>query len=243
MITPPQRRPECPPAAELEAFAAGEERPFGAHVAGCSRCGPYVEALRAEAAAFARARPPELFLKQVERRAAAAKPERPWWRWLMIAAPLAAALVVFFLFPRGPVDDGVTMRGPPLRVFLKRGDAEPSVLAPDARVKPGDSLRFSYDAPSNGYLAVFELDGTESTTVFWPYGGSSAAPVKQAEGLLSGVVVLDDSRGPEWLVAVWSKKPFETAPILQELKGQSTRASITLQCADCVVTTQRLLKP
>jgi hypothetical protein len=240
--TPPPRGPECPPLAELEAFAAGEPRPFAAHVASCAHCGPYVAALRVEAEAFARARPPELFLKQLDRRAAAA-PRAPWWRWLVLAAPLAAALVVFGFFRTPDPQPEVIFKGAPLRVFLKRGEAEPALLAPDARVKAGDSLRFGYDAPADGYLAVFELDGTEATAVFWPYGGTRAAPVKAATGLLPGTVVLDDSPGPEWLVAVWSRAPFETAPLLQQLRGQSTRPAIALDCGDCVVTTQRLLKP
>lgn len=238
--TPPPRGPECPPLAELEAFAAGEARPFEAHVAACAHCGPYVAALRVEADAFTRARPPELFLKQLERKAAA-RPTAPWWRWLALGAPLAAALVLFFFF-RTPEPE-VTFKGAPLRVFLKRGDAEPTLLPPDARVKAGDSLRFGYDAPAEGYLAVFELDGTEATAVFWPYAGARAAKVKQAQGLLAGAVVLDDSPGPEWLVAVWSRAPFETAPLLQQLRGQSTRPALALECGDCVVTTQRLLKP
>ncbi|MDP1821641.1 MAG: hypothetical protein Q8L48_00280 [Archangium sp.] len=239
--TPPTRGTGCPPAAALEAFAAGEPQPFAAHVGSCAQCGPYVAALRADADAFARARPPELFLKQLERRAAG-RPRTPWWRWLGVLAPVAAALVLFFV-TRPPPDDGVTFKGPPLRVFLKRGDAEPALLPPDGRVKPGDSLRFGYDAPADGYLAVFELDGTEATTVFWPFAGTAGAPVKQSQGLLPGTVVLDDSPGPEWLVAVWSRAPFDTAPLAQQLKGQSTRPSVELKCAGCVVTTQRLLKP
>lgn len=238
--TPPVRGPQCPPAAELEAFAAGESRSFEPHVAACAQCQPYVTALRAEAEAFQRARPPELFLKQLERRAAV-KPKAPWWRWLMLVAPVAAALVVFFLLP--PPGDGVTLKGSPLRVFLKRGEAEPTPLPADGRVKAGDSLRFSYDAPADGHLAVFELDGREQVTVFWPYGGAAAAPVKKAQGLLPGAVVLDDSPGPEWLIAVWSSAPFDTAPLARQLKGQATRPTVELECSGCIVTPQRLLKP
>jgi hypothetical protein len=239
---PPVRGPQCPPAVELEAFAAGEPRPFAAHVESCDDCGPYVAALKAEAEAFARARPPELFQKQLERRALSS-PARPWWtRWWVVLTPVAAALALF-LVPTGvpgPGDDGVTLKGSALRVFVKRGDAEPTPLAADARVAAGDALRFSYDAPQDGYLAIFDLDGTEAVTVFWPFDGTAASAVKRGAGLLPGSVVLDASPGPEWLVAVWSRAPFDVAPLAAQLRGQATRPAITLDCGDCVVASQRL---
>lgn len=238
--TPPPRGPSCPPTVTLEAFAAGEPQPIEAHVAGCATCAAYVQALRVEAAAFSRARPPELFLRQLERRAAAP----PWWRrWLVLAPVAAAALAVLLVVRTRPEDDGVTLKGAPLHVFIKRGDVEPRPLAADARVQPGDALRFSYDAPSPGFLAVFDLDGREAVTVFWPYGASAAGAVERGQGLLPGSVVLDASPGPEWLVAVWSPTPFDTASLAAQLKGQSTRPSVSLDCKGCVVTTQRLLKP
>jgi hypothetical protein len=227
---------------ELEAFAAGEALPLAEHVAACADCGPYVVALKAEAEAFTRSRTPELFLKQLQRRAEQRPVARPWWRWLGVLVPVAVAMVIVL---RGsiPEDDGVTFKGGALRLFVKRGESEPSPLAADARVQAGDALRFSYDAPSDGYLAVFDLDGRESVTVFWPYGEARAGAVKKAQGLLPGSVVLDASPGPEWVVAVFSEKPFDTAAIAAQLRGQSTRPSIGVECKGCVVTSQRLSRP
>lgn len=241
-LSPPHRGPSCPPAAELEALAAGEPLPLSAHVDTCPECGPYVAALEQEADAFLRARPPELFLKQVARRAET-QATRPWWWRFTALVPLAAALALFFVVRPGGEGDGVTLKGGPFKVFLKRGDAEPAPLPADARVKSGDALRFSFDAPSAGYLAVLELDGRENVTVFWPFGGTAAAAVTPGQGVLPGSVVLDASPGPTWLVAVWSSKPFDTAPLAAQLRGQATRPSVTLDCSGCVVTTQRLLKP
>lgn len=239
-MKPPTRAPGCPPTVELEAFAAGASPELEAHVAGCAHCSPYVAALRTEAEAWQRAHPPELFLKKLERRAAV-KPATPWWRWLGLLLPVAAAAVLVFSF-RATDDDGVTLKGDAFKVFLKRGDAESVPLNPDAAVQAKDALRFGYDAPADGYLVVFDLDGADQVTTFYPYGATTAGAVKKAQGLLAGSVVLDAQQGPEWLVAVWSKKPFDTAPLAAQLRGQATRPTVTLSCDGCVVSTLRLNK-
>lgn len=242
MIAPPKRLPGCPPTVELEAFAAGEPMPVVDHVASCAECGPYVAALKREAEDFSRMRAPELFVKQLERRQAAKA--KPWWRWLGLVVPVAAALVLFFRTP-GPVDDVVTMKGVGFHVFLKRGDAEPVPAQMNTHVQAGDALRFSYEAPSDGYLTVYELDGRENVTVFWPYGEKQAGPVKKGLQTLSGSVVLDDSPGPRWLVAVFSTRSLAAAAGAAQLKGQSTRPTIKFDCEvdTCSVTTLRLSKP
>lgn len=243
MIAAPLRASGCPASAELEAHAAGDEPRLAEHVTGCATCGPYVLALQEASAAFLRQRPPELFLKKLARRAEA-PPPRPWWRWLAVLGPVGAAVVLSFVLRTGPEQpDGVTLKGEPLRVFLKRGEAEPRALKADEVVRAGDSLRFSFDAPADGYLAVLELDGTEGVTVFFPFRGGAPAPVKQSQGLVPGAVVLDDKPGPEWLVGVWAPAPFDTAALATQLRGQATRDRLSVSCPGCVVSTLRLSKP
>lgn len=236
---PPSRTPSCPPTEALEAFAAGASQELAPHVSACPHCGPYCAELRAQADAFSRARPPELFLKQLERRAQQKEPT-PWWRWVAIAVPLAATVAL--VVTRPGLDDGVTLKGSAFKVFLKRGDAEAVVLGSEAPVQARDALRFSFDAPEDGYLAVLDLDGAEEVTVFFPYGGTAAVAVKRAQGLLPGSVVLDAQGGPEWLVAVWSREPFKTAALAAQLRGQATHPDVKVSCEGCVVSTLRLSK-
>jgi hypothetical protein len=242
MIAPPTRHSGCPAAADLEAHAAGELPELSPHVDGCSSCKPYVAALRDEAAAFVRARPPELFLKKLERRAQAPAP-RPWWRWLAVLAPAAALVAVFLVTWQPPPDDDITLKGDLLRVFVKHGGDESRPLRWDEVVRAGDALRFSYDPPADGYLAIFDLDGTEAVTVFYPYRGTAPVLVKPGQGLLPGTVVLDAQPGPEWIVAVWSPTAFDTANVSAQLKGQSTRDVVGVLCEGCVVSMLRLSKP
>ncbi|MGC4001574.1 MAG: hypothetical protein QM767_30585 [Anaeromyxobacter sp.] len=66
-LPPAPRAPGCPPAAALEALSAGEPAPeVAAHLGSCSACAAHVAALRAEAEAFLRARPPDRFLRQLD---------------------------------------------------------------------------------------------------------------------------------------------------------------------------------
>ncbi len=245
-LPPSPRGPQCPPAAVLEALSAGEAVPAAtqAHVEGCPDCGAQLSALRAEADAFNRARPPERFLKQLEGRAAAAPARR--FRWLAPVLGVALpVLAVVLILPRLQREDpGVTFKGEPFRVVVAaQGTGSPELLAPDAQVRAGDALRFAYEAPQDGHLMVLELDGRGAATVFYPYGATASAPHKAGErDFLPGSVELDDSPGPEVLVAVFSARPFEAAPLLDMLRAQAGRPEPTVSCPDCRVSTLRLRK-
>ncbi|MFO0584762.1 MAG: hypothetical protein U0229_21020 [Anaeromyxobacter sp.] len=253
-IPPSVRGPACPPAAVLEALSAGEPVAPGveAHAAGCDACTAQLQALRAEAEAFRRARPADRFLRQLERReasAAAAPPRRPLLRRLVpalgLAIPLALAVVIAPRLLGGPeTSPGVTFKGDGFRVAVARGgQGAPELAASDAVVRAGDALRFSYEAPQDGFLLVLELDGRGAAAVLHPWGAAAAAPQKASQReFLPGSVVLDDAPGPEFLFAVFSAKPFEAAPLLEALRAQARRPEPALACDGCTVSTLRLRK-
>ncbi|MFY0528711.1 hypothetical protein ACN28I_37950 [Archangium gephyra] len=243
-LPPSPRGPHCPPAAVLEAMSAGEATPEATrtHVGDCPDCRGQLQALTTAREAFVRARPPDLFLRQLERRAASQP--RPVRRWLLpvlsACVPLLALLV---LVPRLGQEEGVRMKGGAFRVAVSREGSAPELLGPDAQVRPGDALRFAYETPEAGHLLVLELDGRGAASVFHPYGSATSAPLPAAQrDFLPGSVVLDDAPGPEWLLAVFSPRPLEAAPLLESLRAQAGRAEPTLSCSDCSVSTLRLQK-
>ncbi|QRK06651.1 DUF4384 domain-containing protein [Archangium violaceum] len=243
-LPPSPRGSHCPPAALLEAMSAGEAAPEATrtHVEGCADCRGQLEALTTAREAFVRARPPELFLRQLERRAAA-RP-RPGPRWLLpvlgACVPLLALLV---LVPRLGGEDGVLLKGGAFRVVVSRAGGTPELLGPDAQVRTGDALRFSYEAQEPGHLLVLELDGRGAASVFYPHGSATSAPQPAGQrDFLPGSVVLDDAPGPEWLLAVFSPRPLQAAPLLETLRAQAGRAEPTLSCPDCSVSMLRLQK-
>ncbi|WP_216673767.1 hypothetical protein, partial [Pyxidicoccus fallax] len=242
------RGPECPPAAVLEAFSAGEPTPEStqAHVRTCAACGSQLEALTAGRDAFLRARPADRFLKQLERREAAApRAPSPWRRLFPVLAAAVPALVLVLVLGPRLFDDGsgVTWKGGAFRVVASRAGAEAVRLEQDSVVKEGDRLRFAYETPEAGHLLVLELDGRGGASVFHPFEGTASAPVAAAQrDFLPGSVELDDAPGTEWLFAVYAPRPLEAAPLLAQLREQAGRAEPTLTCDGCRVTALRLRK-
>jgi len=254
-VVPHARRgPGCPPAAALEALSAGEAVPgdAAAHAAACPDCAAQLAALREASAAFVKARPPEQFLRTLERRAAATAEERPrglrrFVPALALAVPLALAVALAprLLAPRPPADDRVAFKGGgAFRVAVSRaGGGAPELVGSDAVVRAGDALRFAYQAPRDGFLLVLELDGRGQAAVLHPFGAAQGAPIAAGErDFLAGSVVLDDASGPEHLVAVFSPRPVEAAPLLAALRAQSQRPDPTVTCDGCAVTALRLRK-
>jgi hypothetical protein len=215
----------------LQMIAAGESTGADAHVAGCAACQARVAGYREASAAFLRQRPPELFLRKLQRR------KRPSWLPLLLCGALGLCIVVL---PRagGEIRD---KGGSPLSVVYRRGDAEPRQVAPEHRLKPGDALRFSYAPSEHGYLAILDVDGAGKVTAFYPYDGARAAPLL-GQGWLPGSVILDAAEGPEWLIGVFATKPFEVAPLAAQLASLPPGATPKLECGDCRVDLLRIHK-
>lgn len=253
-VVPHARRgPGCPPAAILEALSAGEvvAADASAHAAACPDCAAQVAALREASRAFLKARPPERFLRQLERREAAATGERPRWRRLVpalaLALPLALAVTLAprLLGPPPPADGGVAFKGGgAFRLAVARaGGGPPELVGGDAVVRAGDALRFAYQAPRAGWLLVLELDGRGHAAVLHPFGAAQGAPIAAGgRDFLGGSVVLDDAPGPEHLFAVFSPRPVEAGPLLAALRAQAGRAEPAVGCDGCTVTALRLRK-
>lgn len=250
-LEPSRRGPGCPPAAALEALSAGEPQPdeVASHLRGCPACAAQLAALREASAAFLKAKPPELFLRQLERREEAARARPRGLRGLVAALAVAAPLaLVAILAPRvfqpAGGEAGVTFKGGgAFRVAVSHGGGAPELAAPDGVVRAGDALRFSYEAPADGYLLVLGLDGRGEAAVLHPYGAARGAPVAAgAREFLPGSVVLDDAPGPEFLFAVFSPAPVEAGPLLAALRAQARRPEPAVACQGCAVSTLRLRK-
>lgn len=246
-LPPSPRGPGCPPAAVLEALSAGEPMPDAtqAHVRACATCSSHLGALTAGRDTFLRARPADRFLRQLERREAAApRAPSPWRRLLPVLATVVPVLaLVVVLGPRLVQGPPVTTKGDAFRVVASRAGAEAVPLEADSVVKAGDRLRFAYESEVDGHLLVLELDGRGNASVFHPFEGSASAPLAALQrGFLPGSVELDDAPGTEWLFAVFSPRPFQAAPLLTQLREQAGRADPKLGCDGCRVSKLRLRK-
>jgi hypothetical protein len=246
-VTPelPLRGPSCPAPATLEALSAGEPQPnpVTTHVPGCPQCRGYVSALVEGREAFLALRPAPQFLRKLEARPKPGLQPRPW---LFGLGALVAAGLALMVVPSNPATDGVVLKGPsgPLQVvYLRPGAQGPQRVERDMRLKAGDALRFTYNAPTAGHLLILDLDGTGKASVFVPFDGQQSKVVRAAHHEpMPGSVILDDAPGPEWIVAVFSPRPLQAAPLLAALEAQSGATEISLTCDGCTVTTLRIQK-
>lgn len=234
-LSAPLRGPECPPVVVLESLAAGDtlEPGIQVHVASCAACGAYVRALTEASEAYRRAHPPERFLRKLE-----AHPVAPpaWRRWLLGSAAASACAVLLTVLTWHTTDEVRLKGGTEFGVYVKRaGEDAPRPLAPGAKVRAGDVLRFHYRPPREGWLLLVSMDGKGQLTVFHPYQGSAAARV--AGGTLSVLeesIELDEAPGPERLAAIFSPEPFTLEELRTWLSGSSSSAP-RIDCPQCQV--------
>ena len=227
-----QRGSDCPAAVEVERHSVGEQVSGRAHIEGCSSCAAYVRQLQEASTAFAKQRPAELVLKQLEGRKAR-RPAVP--RWLFAALGALVALVV--VVPRliAPAD-GVRLKGGNVEVYFKRGAADPARLLDGARVKPGDALRFRYRGEQPAHLAVIERDEKGAVTVFAPFRGSDSVEAGPDEFLVD-TVALDPTPGACKLFIVRAARRFDLAPLLKAISARQDPA-----CDGCTVDVLRYEK-
>jgi len=103
------------------------------------------------------------------------------------------------------------------QVVAKRGDNQFRV-DPGAELRENDALRFVVVTDRGGYVEVFSVDSAGAISPFYPDSAPAgdAVPLR-LDGLgrheLPGSIVLDDARGDEFFVVVFSSEEFDRAKI------------------------------
>src|SRR5262249_8799219 len=162
-----------------------------------------VQSLRAKLDEFQRQRPTAVFLRQLEQRKNRQNFSTGWFPVLSVAfSTMALVLVAPILLKSEHASH--RNKGSSFSVFYKRpGMKAAEKVTPDLLLRAGDALRFSYLAPGDGHLAIFDLDTTGRVTVFYPFGGDRPARIQGGSTmLLPNSVILDKSPGYEWLICV-----------------------------------------
>jgi hypothetical protein len=177
--------------------------------------------LRADSAAFLLRHPPGPLVSRFEADSRRVR----WWQSRMLPnyaiAAAGVSLILSILIPRilEPTDGPFTAKGPVVLV-LHRKDGEGSVVVPkDGPVAPHDSLRFQVKGVTGGFVAVLSRDPQGALTVYYPFGGSAAAPFDSAQSLLPGAIELDGTLGREDVYVLHSANPFGVTWALQALSA------------------------
>ncbi len=216
---------------ELERSLAGELQLADASEADRARLGE----LRAEHAAYMASIDLADEVKRIEQRVAREAPQRAsWWRWLApigtIAAAAAALLIVLKVRGKAeqPEADERTTKGSDIALVIHVATETGSrPLASGDTVAPGARIRFEVPGTRGGYVAVVGVDGTGATTVYYPFGGTQAAPLG-LERLLPGAIQLDATAGDEHFFALFSPQPFAIPGTIAALPAGIVSSEVVL---------------
>jgi hypothetical protein len=199
----------CPTELELEGHLLGSTRTgLTSHVEGCARCRGRLEEMRRLGEEFRR----EVYPRTVDAVVARAGGRRAP-RWLLVAAPLAAAAAALLYVRTGPAPGyvGVKGGGLALTVFVKDG-AGARPVTDGQPVAAGAAVRFEVRPERACRLWIVSVDGSGQVSRLFPPGGEAGASVA-APGPLPGGAVLDGRAGPERVYAVCTPGPLPLAEV------------------------------
>ncbi|MCB9558068.1 MAG: hypothetical protein H6707_18280 [Deltaproteobacteria bacterium] len=221
---------------DLDAERAASLR---SHIESCERCRSQFAAISANVEDYQRIAETKR-LQLVERIAFQRVEKRPtrarsllWWGPLITASAATALLLVLrlSLTPSASINPQTAVRfkgGLALQVIAKRGDRQ-FVVDDGARLYSGDALRFVATVDRPGQLAIVSLDAARRLSWFYPQR-IDAPPVtlgRAGSHTLSGSVILDDSRGKELLIAVFSPQPLDLRRLSHMIDDWARSESLT----------------
>lgn len=186
---------------QLERSLAGDLTLDGATPADTAR----LEELRAENAAFLATVDVDAEVRRIQARLP--EPEKkaaPWWRWMFAGGGLLAAAAAIMLVVRPKSEDDLQTKGDGITFLIHTPSR---TLASGDAVTAGEKIRFEIGAPK-GFVAVYGVDGSGATTIYYPYGASAAAAYDPTTRVLPGAIALDATPGAEHFFAVYSAEPF-----------------------------------
>jgi len=214
-MDPLARGPEtCLSNLELDRLIVDEPQPseasarVAAHLASCARCAARLGALRAEAQAF----PNQVFLAGLVQRTRRPAVKRPAV-WLGgLSALAAAAALVLFVRPAPTV--GIKGGGFALEVFARRAGRVEAIVD-EAVLSPGDAIGFRIASQRPGYVVVIGLDTRPSVTAYVPSEGKAIPIAEASRQTLPGSITLDETLGPERLIALRCEEPVAASEIVR----------------------------
>jgi hypothetical protein len=220
-------------------LAATEAATLRAHVASCTECHTALDQLRvaqSEVLPALTAKAPLLKLVRdlphapipvpspaVVAAAPAAIPPREtprrsrWAQSFSLVTGLAAAAAAILVLRPAPVERSKGTQTFSLGMYVQHGD-DVRRAGPGDAVHPGDAVRFSIRAPSDGFAAVLSRDPQGHASIYFPAGSRAAAVGAGPDAALPLSTRLDDSLGNEQLLGIFCSSAVELEPIRRGLE-------------------------
>ena len=82
------------------------------------------------------------------------------------------------------------------------------------------------------FVMIASVDGAGRANLYVPYEGTTSVRIKPGRRVeMEGSIVLDASRGPERVFAIFSRRPLDAAPVRAALAGIAARGAGAIRSA------------
>lgn len=224
----PTRSVDCVSDLTLDRLLAGEleGQPLSsateAHLSQCAACHARHQALREALTRF----PQEHFVSGLAAQARA--------RSRRFSAPkvtaavgsllaLAASLLVVVHVSQGPTE---RVKGSEaLSVVVKRLNGKVEPMLSGTKVSPGEAIRFRVVSPKAAWVFVVGMDSAGQVSPYAEGDGTGLPWTAGTDAFLDGSIVLDQTLGPEQLVALFCAKPLPASTVLAAARGALTQSN------------------
>jgi hypothetical protein len=198
----------------LEAYLLDREAsPVAPHVARCEHCRARVARMEREGEDFRRFVLPATLDAVVERNVPR---RRRAWKWLVAAAPVAAAVALFVtLRPGEPPEGYVGEKGGMSLVAYVDAPGGAKTVREGEAVRPSSALRFTIGAAGRCNLWIVSVDESGQISRIYPAQGDVAALVSGNRVTLPGGAVLDGRTGLERFYGVCTPEPITYEKVVQ----------------------------
>lgn len=214
----------CPSELALEAHLLDPERSqVAAHLATCPSCSDRVASMVREGEEFLRLVFPQTLDAVLAKAVPRGQPHRPWSLIIPAAVAAATAVGVLLVAHRGPPDDYVGLKGPPLSlaVFVSSPSGAQR-LESGAPVAAGAALRFEVSTAHHCHLWLASIDSASEVSQIYPASGAAPALLEKS-GALPGGALLDGKSGRERFVAVCSPQPLAFDRVATAVRGLASQ--------------------
>lgn len=205
-----------------------------AHLRSCSACAQRKEALEGDARAF-----------DVPFRLPLPQPRRSFAWGLRLGFATAATAALFLVVRTDvPAPEVRSKGGGTLALIARSPDGTIERVLPGDSLAPGDAIRFEVRTSEPAVVAVLGIDAAGAVT---PYVEEVAVDAGGPQ-VLPGAILLDETLGPERLVALFCSEPLGRAGLLEagaealERAGGDPAAELHLEAPGCLQTSLLIRK-
>lgn len=220
---------------DLDAVAAGAALD---HVESCPACRERYESARGAYEHFEQHVHPRTVTRVTGQERAQTGTSTKWSPWWAPALALTGAATMALLLLRpfsraapSSSDDVILAKGSPIFTIYARRAGQVFAVDTGARLEPGDALRFTAEAGGYPFLLIASVDAANHATIYFPYQGDKSAPIGRDHFADDGSIVLDDTRGPERIFALFSNRAIEAVLAKRSLTAVGERGADAIRAA------------